>query len=208
MQFFDLLQKPSVVSFYIMSHFNAQKVIVIGGTGGPNSLEKTLFGNPERVDRGHFVRKSVSQAPGTNNEGFGIPNVLCENCTSVFSEDGDWGDDKRHPSREHYTFPGVVKSAESGCHLCVMLLNHISTKSYELLESKEKEGSEQPKLKMRVRRREFVTDGDANTQYCVDLVGFDLENYVPYGYKSNFGGFSTEVIFERQKLEGKFSAPR
>lgn len=42
-------------------------------------------------------------------------------------------------------------------------------------------------------------------QYCVELVGFDLDKYVPYGYKPDLGRFSAEVIFEPQKPEGKFS---
>jgi len=191
-----------------MSHFNASKVVIFGGTGGPNSLEKTLWGNSQQVNRGSYIRKSVIEASGAEKETLTKANVLCEHCASVFSENGDWGEEKRNPSTEHYTFPGVIESAEKGCHLCVLLLNHIPSKSYEYLESRITEGLHQPRLTLRARRREFITDASADVKYCVDLFGFDLEKYVPYGYKPDFGDFSAEVILEPQKPEGRSSTPK
>ena len=190
-----------------MSHFNAGKVIIVGGTGGPNSLEKTLFGNPEQVNRGNYARKAVLEASTIKEASLTNANVLCEHCTSVFSEDGDWGESKKSPSREHYNFPGLIESAEKGCHLCIILLNHIPAKSLELLHDRVGKSLEQPRPTLRVRRQEFITDRAADVKYCVELVGFDLDKYAPYSYKPDLGGFSAEAIFEPQKLEGKLFPP-
>jgi hypothetical protein len=45
-------------------------------------------------------------------------------------------------------------------------------------------------------------------KYCVDVFGFDLEKYVPYGYKPDLGDFSAKVILEPQKPEGKLSSSK
>lgn len=81
----------------VMSHFNASKVIIVGGTCGPNSLEKSLFGNPQRLNRGSFTRKSVTGATSTNGESLTKAMFYANICASVFSENGGWGETKQSP---------------------------------------------------------------------------------------------------------------
>jgi hypothetical protein len=194
----------------MMSSFAANKVIVVGGTGGPNSLEKTLFGSPEQVSRGNFVRKSVIKVSATDNEILTTGYILCENCAHVFSENGDWGENNLYPSRDHYTFPGVIESAENGCHLCVLLLNHIPPKTWEQLQRRVTEGLEQPYLNLRVRRQEFVNDRSAELKYYVELSGFELEdeNTAPYSIEDQpqLKSYSFTLILEPQKLDCKYSS--
>ena len=222
-----------------MSHFAANKVIVLGGTGGPNSLEKTLFGTPEQVSRGEFIRKSVSEASGTGG-GVTKPNILCENCAFVFGENGDWGGSQPHsktglglvegdeddplggqardlaqlggeshqyPSRDHYNFPGLIESAENGCHLCVLLLNHIPLERWEQLQRRLNEGLEQSTLNLKVRRQEFINDRSVELKYYVELGGFQLEDEesVPYssGKQALLGTYSTTLVLEPQIPDGK-----
>lgn len=107
-----------------------------------------MYGSLETIHRGNFVRKCVADAKGKDKEIVSEPNILCEKCAKAFKINQYSGD--------HYTLPGVIESADNGCHLCILLLNHIPPKNWDQLQLRMKEGFKEPLLTLHVKRQEFV----------------------------------------------------
>ena len=81
-------------------------------------------------------------------------DILCDFCTALFDENSSW---VGHEYRRHHDFKALTQSAETGCHLCSLILSQVSAEDIACLEHEFDETSVSPPSQIGISIRGFPT---------------------------------------------------
>lgn len=114
--------------------------------------------------------------------------------------------DTRSRTIETHTFSGLIESAENGCHLCHVLLNHIPPTKWEQLSSSLQSEAENTPLDLCVYKQQISNAQNASaTRFYVELSGFHFGNEEPRSVTSATlrDKFKVTLLLEPQKADSK-----